>query len=34
MRKSHLKNPLGKMFRDYLGGRPYPQDAHETDSLA
>ena len=22
------------MFRDYLIGRPYPQDTHEIDSLA
>ena len=29
-----LKNPPGRMFRDYLTGRPYLRDTHETDSLA
>ena len=28
------KNPLGKMFRDCLAGRPYSRDTHENDSLA
>ena len=28
------KNPLGRMFCDYLVGRPYPQDIRENDSLA
>ena len=28
------KNPLGRMFRDGLVGRPYPQDTRENDSLA
>ena len=28
------KNPLGRMFRDCLAGRPYPRDACENDSLA
>ena len=28
------KNPLGRMFRNYLVGRPYPRDTHENDSLA
>ena len=28
------KNPPGRMFRDYLAGRPYPQDTQENDSLA
>ena len=29
-----LKKPLGRMFRDYLVGRPYPRDTRENDSLA
>ena len=33
-KKVTLKNPSGRMFRDYLTGRPYPQDTHENDSLA
>ena len=28
------KNPLGRMFRDYLAGRPYPRDIRKNDSLA
>ena len=32
--KVSLKNPLGRMFRDCLAGRPYPQDTRENDSLA
>ena len=28
------KNPLGRMFRDCLAGRPYPRDTRENDSLA
>ena len=28
------KNPLGRMFRDYLAGRPYPRDTRENNSLA
>ena len=28
------KNPLGRMFRDCLVGRPYPRDTRENDSLA
>ena len=32
--KNTLKNRLGRMFCDYLTGRPYPRDTHETDSLA
>ena len=27
------KNPSIRMFRNYLVGKPYPQDAHENDSL-
>ena len=27
------KNPPGRMFRDYLAGRAYPQDTRENDSL-
>ena len=33
-KKVTLKNPLGRIFRDYLAGRPYPRDTRETDSLA
>ena len=25
-KKVTLENPPGRMFRDYLAGRPYPQD--------
>ena len=32
-KKVTLKNLPSKMFRDYLVGRPYPQDTCETDSL-
>ena len=28
------KNPPGRMFRDYLAGRPYQRNTHENDSLA
>ena len=31
--KVTLKNPSGKIFRDYLAGRTYPRDTHENDSL-
>ena len=33
-KKVTLKNPLGRMFRDYLAGKPYPQDTRKIDSLA
>ena len=33
-KKVTLKNLPGKMFRDYLAGRPYPRDTRENDSLA
>ena len=33
-KKVTLKNPPGRMFRDYLMGRPYPRDTRENDSLA
>ena len=33
-KKVTLKNPSGRMFHDYLAGRPYPRDTCETDSLA
>ena len=33
-KKVTLKNPLGKMFRDYLAGRPYPRNTRENDNLA
>ena len=33
-KKVTLKNPLGRMFHDYLEGRPYPQDTRENNSLA
>ena len=29
-----LKIPPGRMFREYLVGRPYPRDTCEIDSLA
>ena len=32
-KKVTLKNPPGKMFRDYLAEKPYSQDTHENDSL-
>ena len=33
-KKVTLKNPPGRMFRDYLTGRAYPRDTRETNSLA
>ena len=33
-KKDTLKNLPGRMFRDYLTGRPYSRDTRETDSLA
>ena len=33
-KKVTLKNPPGRMFRDYLVRRPYLQDTRENDSLA
>ena len=33
-KKVTLKNPPGRMFHDYLAGRPYPWDTRENDSLA
>ena len=33
-RKVTLKKPPGRMFRNYLAGRPYPRDIRENDSLA
>ena len=33
-KKVTLENPLGKMFRDCLMGRPYSRDTRENDSLA
>ena len=33
-REVTLKNPPGRMFRDYLAERPYPRDTRENDSLA
>ena len=33
-KKDTFKNPLGRMFRDYLTRRSYPWDIHENDSLA
>ena len=33
-KKVTLKNPSDKIFRNYLAGRPYPQDTRETNSLA
>ena len=32
--KVSLKNPPGRMFRDYLAGMPYPWDTRKNDSLA
>ena len=32
--KVTLKNPLGRMFYDYLAGRPYTRDTRETNNLA
>ena len=32
-KKVTLKNPLGRMFYDYLARRPYLRDTRETDSL-
>ena len=32
-KKVTLKNPPGRMFRDYLARRPYPRDTRENDSL-
>ena len=33
-KKVTLKNPSGRIFRDYLTGRPYARDTRENDSLA
>ena len=33
-KKVTFKNPLGRKFREYLVGRPYPRDTHKTNSLA
>ena len=33
-RKDTHKNPSGRMFRDYLAGRPYMRNTRENDSLA
>ena len=33
-REVTLKKPLGRMFCDYLMGRPYLRDTRENDSLA
>ena len=33
-KKVTFKNPPGRMFRNYIMGRPYPRDTRETDSLA
>ena len=33
-KKVTLKNPPGRMFCNYLTGRPYPQDSRKNDSLA
>ena len=33
-KKVTLRNPLGRMFRDYLARGPYPRDTHKTNSLA
>ena len=33
-KKVTLKNPPGRMFRDYLVGMPYSRNTRETDSLA
>ena len=32
-KKVTLKNLSGRMFRDYLAGRPYPRDTREIDNL-
>ena len=32
--KVTLKNPLGRMFCDYLAGRLYTRDTRETNNLA
>ena len=32
--KVTLKNPLGRMFCDYLARRPYMRDTRETNNLA
>ena len=32
-KKGTLKHLLGRMFREYLVGRPYWRDTHEIDSL-
>ena len=32
-REVTLKNPLNRMFHDYLAGKPYPWDTRQTDSL-
>ena len=32
--KVSLKNPPGRMFCEYLVGRPYLRDTRENDSLA
>ena len=33
-KKVTLKNPSGRMFHDYLAGRPYPRDTCGIDNLA
>ena len=33
-REVTLKKPPGRMFRDCLVGRPYPQDTRKNDSLS
>ena len=33
-KKVTLRNPLGRMFRDYLAGKPYSRDTRKTNSLA
>ena len=33
-KKVTLKNPQGRIFYDYLAGRPYLRDIHKNDSLA
>ena len=33
-KKVTLKNSLGRMFCEYLAGKPYPRDTREIDSLA
>ena len=32
--KVSLKTPPGRMFHEYLAGRPYLRDIRESDSLA